>query len=245
MLGALTDFLLVRIPKTMASGQYAGQEGSPLMNWFKQYDTRSGHTEGRFANWAQKLEETCKTPYDRQAAVLDGELGHISAMTGRSHRFQSLGHDPILGFVFGVLDILRGTVTGLSYDHLTGAHRIIEIVLRAYIMLRHYSEQAEVKLNAAQTPKYRSMLLAAHGVAAAANAGKVALYQDNPPAINQAEWMAFLRYLFPHMKYWMFDRKRLKREHIAQINEAGWDELASSAWRRRAGGSSTVSPSIW
>jgi hypothetical protein len=75
MLAALTDFLLVRIPKTMASGQYAGQEGSPLTDWFKQYDTRPGQSEGRFADWARKLEETCKTPYDRQAAVLDGGTG--------------------------------------------------------------------------------------------------------------------------------------------------------------------------
>lgn len=322
MLAALTDLLLVRIPKTMKTGQYAGQKGSPLTDWFKQYDTRPGHSEGRFADWARKLEETCKTPYDRQAAVLDGELAQIPGMTGKSHRVQSLGHDPVLGFVFGVLDILRGTVTAFSYDHLAGDHRIvagevysplpaggldeqiirlieailkhighlisdvatpmglpaplmtlfqalnagsfgekgrtvgqlarwmylngydlrhfvvsgvtplvIEIVLRAYMMLRHYSEQGEMKLSVARSPKYRSMLLAAHGVAAAANAGKVALYQGNPLAINQAEWMAFLRYLFPHMKYWMFDRQRLKLGHMDRINEAAWDELTLSSGR--------------
>jgi hypothetical protein len=322
MLAALTDFLLVRIPKMMVGGQYAGQEGSPLTEWFKQYDTRPGHSEGWLAEWARMLEESCKTPYDRQAAVLDGELAQVPGMTAKSHRLQTLGHDPVFGFVFGVLDILRGTVTAFSYDHLAGAHRyvegkvfsplptadmdervtrlieailrhmghlisdvatpmglpaplmtlfqalsvgsfgekdrtvgqlarwmylngydlrhfvasgvtpaVIEIVLRAYVMLRHYSELGEVKLAVAQSPKYRSMLLAAHGVAAAANAGKVALYQGNPLAINQAEWMALLRYLFPHMKYWMFDRQRLKLEHMARINEAGWDELALSSGR--------------
>jgi hypothetical protein len=56
--------------------------------------------------------------------------------------------------------------------------------------------------------------------------GKVALCQGNPLAVNQAEWMAFLRYLFPHMKYWMFDRQRLKLEHMNRLNEAGWNELA-------------------
>ena len=322
MLAALTDFLLVRIPKSMVGGKYAGQEGSPLTEWFKRYDTRPGHTEGWFAEWARTLEESCKTPYDRQAAVLDGELMQIPGMTGKSHRLQTLGHDPVLGFAFGVLDILRGTVTGFSYDHLVGTHRmvrgmvysplpaagaeeratrlieatlmhmghlvsdvatpmglpapfmtlfqaldvgsfgerdrtvgqlvrwmyangydlrhfvvggvtpaVIEIVLRAYIMLRQYSERGEVKLNVAQNPKYRSMLLAAHGVAAAANAGKVALYQGNPLAVNQAEWMAFLRYLFPHMKYWLFDRQRLKLEHMSRLNEAGWNELVLSSDR--------------
>jgi hypothetical protein len=104
MLAALTDFLLVRIPKTIASGQYAGQEGGPLTDWFERYDTRPGHSEGRFADWARKLEETCKTPYDRQSTILDGELARIPGITGKSHRLQSLGHDPVLGFVFGVLE---------------------------------------------------------------------------------------------------------------------------------------------
>jgi hypothetical protein len=322
MLAALTDFLLVRIPKMMAAGQFAGQEGGPLTEWFNQYDTRPGHSGGWFAEWARQLEESCKTPSDRQAAVLDGELAQIPGMTGKSHRLQTLGHDPVLGFVFGVLDIFRGTVTAFSYDHLAGTHHIvrgevysplpaagmderatrlieailghmghlisdvatpmglpaplmtlfqalnvgsfgeegrtagqlarwmylngydlrhfvasgitpavIEIALRAYVLLRHYSEQGETKLSVAQSPKYRSMLLAAHGVAAAANAGKVALYHGNPLAINRAEWMALLRYLFPHMKYWMFDRQRLKLEHLARINEACWNELALSSGR--------------
>ena len=92
-------------------------------------------------------------------------------------------------------------------------------------MLRHYSEHGEAKFLLASSPKYRSMLLAAHGIAAAANAGKVALYQGNPLAINYAEWLAFARYLMPHMKYWLFDKHRLKIEHIERINEEGWNEL--------------------
>lgn len=38
----------------------------------------------------------------------------------------------------------------------------IEIILRAYVMLRHYSEKGEVKFSLSSNPKYRSMLLAAH-----------------------------------------------------------------------------------
>lgn len=312
ILAALTDLLLVRDPK-----------GSPLTAWLKQYDTtKPGYSEGWFAEWARRLEKSCKTPYDRQAAVFDGEFVQIPGMIGRSHRFQSLGHDPVLGFVFGVLDILCGTVTGFSYDHLAGTHRlvqgqvysplpaagmserivrlieatlkhighlisdvatpkglpaplmtlfqglnvgsfgekdrtvgqlarwmylngydlrhfvasgitpaVIEIVLRAYLMLRHYAEHGETKFLLTGSPKYRSMLLMAHGVAAAANAGKVALHQGNPLAINQAEWMAFLRYLLPHIKYWLFDRHRLRLEHLDRINEAGWDELALNSGR--------------
>jgi hypothetical protein len=43
--------------------------------------------------------------------------------------------------------------------------------------------------------------------------------------------MAFLRYLSPHMKYWMFDRQRLKLGQMERTNEAGWDELALSSGR--------------
>ena len=108
---------------------------------------------------------------------------------------------------------------------------VIEIVLRAYIMLRHYSEQGEVKLAVAQSPSTTRCCWPRTPCAAVANAGKVALYQGNPLAINQAEWMAFLRYLFPHMKYWMFDRQGLKLEHMDRINEAGWNELVLSSAR--------------
>jgi hypothetical protein len=44
-------------------------------------------------------------------------------------------------------------------------------------------------------------------------------------AINQAEWMAFIRYLIPSLKYWVFDRTRLKREHLERINDQGWQVL--------------------
>lgn len=322
ILAALTDSLLVRIPemRRTAGSQFKGQPVSPLTKFIKKENTNKGESDNWFAEWARQLEKVCKTPYDRQHAILDDELVKIPGMGGPSHRFQSFGHDPVLGFVFGVLDILRGTITGFSYDNLAGTHdlfqgkvysplpiegvdkqvvrlieailkhighlisdvatpmglpapfmtlfqginagtfgekgrsagevarwmylngydfrhflvsgvtpAVIEIVLRAYIMVRHYSEHGETKFMVAQDPKYRSMLLTAHSVAAAANAGKVALHQGNPLAINQAEWMAFLRYLLPHMKYWMFDRDRLKIQHMEQINESGWNDLLASS----------------
>ena len=73
------------------------------------------------------------------------------------------------------------------------------------------------------------MLLCSHGIAALANAGKVALYQGNPLAINLAEWMALFRYLIPSLKYWLFDRDRLKREHLERINEESWREIEQNA----------------
>nr|WP_290223661.1 hypothetical protein [Trichocoleus desertorum] len=304
ILAALTDYFLVGIPQTIKTGEYAGQVGNSLTAWLKKYDTT--RSDDWFAQWAQNLSDICKVPYDNQDL--------IGGMNPKSHRFQSLGHDPVLGFVFGVLDILRGTITGFSYDKITQTHSwvcqtvpahqsiglikavlkhighlisdvatpmglpapfmtlvqginlgsfgenqrtvgevarwmylngydfrhflvsgltpaVVEIVLRAYIMLRHYSEHGEVKFDLASHPKYRSMLLAAHSIATLGNAGKIALMQGNPLAINQAEWMALIRYLIPSIKYWMFDEHRLRLEHMQRINDAGWDELLQNSDR--------------
>lgn len=314
VLAALTDLLLVKIPKTMKSGTYKGQQGSPLTEWVKKYNTSASAKEVQddwFARWARKLEKECKVPFDSCYVEVDGKLQWIKGMGSWTHRFQSLGHDPVLGFVFGVLDIMRGTITGFSFDSLgssfisgkvwsnlepvgliealltqfghlvsdvatpTGlpapfmtamqalkfgsfgekgrsvaevsrwmytqgydfrhflvggiAPGVIEIVLRAYILLRHYAEHGESKFMLGGHPKYRSMLLAAHGIAAAANAGKVALYEGNPLAINMAQWMALFRYLVPSMKYWVFDRHRLKLDHLERINDRGWREIEASA----------------
>lgn len=303
ILAALSDFLLVRIPATMNSGEYSGQIGSPLTAWLKQYNTTKANDW--FAQWTKHLSDTCKVPYDNQRI--------IAGMYPKSHRFQSLGHDPVLGFIFGILDIMRGTITGFSYDKLTGNHAwvcevvpsqyqpiglieatlkhmghlisdvatpmglpapfmtliqainlgsfgekgrtlgelsrwmylngydfrhflvsgitpgTIEIILRAYIMLRHYSEHGETKFSLDNHPKYQSMLLLSHSIAALGNAGKITLMQGNPLAFNYAQWMALFRYLIPSVKYWVFDQHRLRLEQMDQINEASWNHLLQNS----------------
>ena len=306
VLAALTDFLLVKIPKTI---KYNGtvQEGSPITAFLKKTINSKNGKESWFSEWANNLEKTCKVPYD---TIKDSGFKGIG---GRTHRLQTLGHDPILGLVIGVLDILRGTITGFSYDNLTGVHKfvtksvgvdvqeslisailkqlghlvsdvgtpdglqppfftllqginivnpvspkqrtigqvarwmytngydlrhfiamgitpgVIEIVLRLYLMIRHYSVHGEVEFKLANNPKYRSMLLSAHAIASAANIGKVALQQGNPLAINYAEWLALLRYLVPSIKYWVFDKQRLKLEYMMEITDENWDKLLSSS----------------
>lgn len=306
VLAALTDFLLVKIPKTIKYEETV-QEGSPITAFLKKTINSKGGEKTWFSNWASNLEQTCKVPYD---VIKDSGLKGIG---GRTHRLQTFGHDPILGLVIGVLDILRGTITGFSYDSLSGVHKlvtnsvgvdvqeslisailtqlghlisdvgtpdglqppfftlfqginivdpaspkhrtfgeiarwmymngydlrhfitmgitpgVIEIVLRLYLMIKHYSIHGEVKFKLADNPKYRSMLLSAHAIASAANIGKIALQQGNPLAINYAEWLALLRYLVPSIKYWVFDKQRLKLEYMENINDQNWDELLKSS----------------
>ncbi len=67
----------------------------------------------------RKLERAAKVPYD--ALNYDNRGGVIVEMIveGLSpyfHHQVSLGHDPILGFIFGTLDALNGTVTTLDFN---------------------------------------------------------------------------------------------------------------------------------
>jgi hypothetical protein len=91
-LAAVVDHLVVAIPKDMTSGKYKGQKGSGLTKWLQSLE---------LPEWLQKwLEEVAKVPYDNTG--------------GSSHRSDTPGHDPILGFVFGVIDIIRGSSTTMK-----------------------------------------------------------------------------------------------------------------------------------
>lgn len=281
IIGIATDFFIVKIPKTINNGVYKGQEGSKLTEKFNNFKLPE--------TWQKSLSEFAKVPYDNSG--------------GGDHRIDTIGHDPVLGLIFGALDIYRGTATTmkkgvLQINHVseptniimaflkqlahllsdvttskglpvpfsslirlfkfgefygpTGKKRTIsdlalwmyhngydlrhfvtmsitpatiEIILRAYIMIRHYFEKDEIKIKLANNPKYRSMLLVAHAIACAGNAGKIYFYGGNPLALNYAEWIALVRYLIPSIKYWLKDKHINKLNHYLELNRKGWDNL--------------------
>jgi hypothetical protein len=66
----------------------------------------------------KKLEKLAEVPYDalnynNKGNVIVAEI--VDGLSPAFHHQVSLGHDPILGFIFGVLDMLRGTVTTLDF----------------------------------------------------------------------------------------------------------------------------------
>ena len=68
-------------------------------------DHRDGASEKGYRSWMQILFET--VPYDANKGAQDfGEN-----MEGRYHRYRTLGHDPVLGWVFGTANILTDTIT--------------------------------------------------------------------------------------------------------------------------------------
>ena len=105
----------------------------------------------------------------------------------------------------------------------------IEIILRAYFMIRIYNETGESTLKTSSTPKYRTMLLIAHSIACAGNACKIIFQGNNPLAFNYAEWLALTRYLIPTIKHWVFDDKKIKLTDLNKIEEKEWEELLSNS----------------
>ena len=123
--GAVTDYLLVATPGGSFKGQ--PQRGSPLTAWMKEQSKKLAPMAGRdhidrnaFQQWVAELataaEKWAKVPYDL-VSPKDG-------LTPRVHRLASLGHDPLLGLVFGVGDIISGRCTFIDKS---GAWRVIDV----------------------------------------------------------------------------------------------------------------------
>ena len=125
LVGAVTDYLLVATP----GGSFKGepQRGSPLTAWMKEQSKKLAPMAGSddlernaFQLWVAELttaaEKWAKVPYD----VVSPKLG----LTPNVHRLAALGHDPLLGLVFGVGDILSGTCTFIDKS---GGWRVIDV----------------------------------------------------------------------------------------------------------------------
>jgi len=124
ILGAVTDYLLVATPGGIFKGEE--QRASPVTQWMKQQSQKiapiqSGDTIERnaFQQWLAELtttaEKWAKVPYDR--------ISPKDGLTPRTHRLASLGHDPILGLIFGVMDIISGKCTFIDPS---GAWKVID-----------------------------------------------------------------------------------------------------------------------
>lgn len=94
----LLDILVVRIP---TDGAFLGkmQKGSPLTKWLRE---NSGTIH---EDYFKTFEKGAKVPYD--LSIGDA----VDGLRPKVHRLMSPGHDPVLGFIFGVTDIMKGTGT--------------------------------------------------------------------------------------------------------------------------------------
>ena len=124
LVGAVTDYLLVATPGGVFKGK--PQRGSPLTAWMREQSKKLAPMAGAddiernaFQQWVVKLatkaEKRAKVPYD----VVKSKVG----LTPNVHRLATPGHDPLLGLVFGVHDIIRRRCTFIDK---AGAWRVID-----------------------------------------------------------------------------------------------------------------------
>jgi hypothetical protein len=271
LLAGVADIVLVALPRHPS---VFGPDGGFL----------PGAVHKAFANiLPQKtiasLEMAFKVPYDHSTNIVGFQV--VDGLFPNSHRYHTLGHDPICGWIVGVADALRGTMTTIGQDgvlivqptglpqagqslfmgilgalHRVGGHMlsdvatsmglpaplmplaglfakpvfgahgrefadmvrgmylkgydfrqflaggiataIVEVVVRSAWFVRRRREGLTVRdaLPAASNRRLRRQLLLGHAVAAAVNAGKIAIIQ-NPCALNWSQWLALFRYLGP------------------------------------------------
>lgn len=99
------DILMVGIPKPGPDGVEAG----PLSDYIrKKFNEKFPQDQmEKLANSAAS-----KVPYDAQDNRNTTE--YVEGLSSYYHRLLSLGHDPLLGFVVGVFDILTGRMTTID-----------------------------------------------------------------------------------------------------------------------------------
>lgn len=129
VLAILIDIFLVALPEDM---NFMGKQykGSPITKKLKEltvswYDDNSA--KSKFGQWIHKqlksLEDFAKVSYDVPVRNPDKGID-IDGLCPNYHRVMSMGHDPILAFIVGVIDILRGTVTAIDKN---GAIHVVKV----------------------------------------------------------------------------------------------------------------------
>lgn len=105
LLGAAIDILLVGIPKKTPDGL----KGGPLSNYVRRwFDKRFPEEEmEKLAN-----SKVSKVPYDAQDNR--NTKINVEGLSAYYHRLLSLGHDPLLGFLIGVANIMTGKMTTID-----------------------------------------------------------------------------------------------------------------------------------
>lgn len=107
LLTATVDILLIGIPKKTHSGIKAGF----LSDYIRTYFYRK-YPEEELKKLADQ--GISKVPYDAQDNR--NTVENVKGLSSYYHRLLSLGHDPLLGFIFGVKDILNGTMTTIDKE---------------------------------------------------------------------------------------------------------------------------------
>ena len=118
LLSAVIDILLIGIPHRTKNGLEAGKLSNYVRNWFEKEFPKVDMED--LAN-----SKISKVPYDAQDNR--NTSIRVEGLSTYYHRLLTLGHDPFLGLLFGVLDILNGTMTSIDKNG-----KIVSQVIKKY-----------------------------------------------------------------------------------------------------------------
>lgn len=124
IIAILTDYFLVSVPPVntvdgVKNQIYKGveQKGSPITKFLLEQKNKVMNAKKGDNNvlrmikiHQKKLERFAKVPFDPSIH------NDVAGLNPRTHRLQSLGHDPIFGIIFGVRDIMTGNFTVIGRD---------------------------------------------------------------------------------------------------------------------------------
>lgn len=105
IVGVIVDIVLIGIPEKGPDGLEAGT----LSNFI-----RKKFNEVFSAEEMKKLANSKKSKVSFDAQDNRNTTEYVEGLSAYYHRLLSLGHDPLLGFVFGVYDIMNGTMTTID-----------------------------------------------------------------------------------------------------------------------------------
>lgn len=104
VVGTLLDVLVVRSPEASSLLGHA-LPASPLTTWLREGDLAGAIRE----RYLDPLAESAHIPAD---AAVDAATGYVvRGLRPKVHRLMSFAHDPLLGFVIGIADLMNGTGT--------------------------------------------------------------------------------------------------------------------------------------
>jgi|BioPla2DNA2_1021312.scaffolds.fasta_scaffold49323_2 hypothetical protein len=106
------DLLVVKIPKDTVYMKDHFQSGSKLTSWLRTLGVdNEGALNSDFLKWCEKVS---KNPYDRSTHPDLRGIGFAP----QTHRLHGLAHDPLFGIIFGLLDMINGSMTVLDKNGL-------------------------------------------------------------------------------------------------------------------------------
>ncbi len=140
ILAAAVDMFLVGVPRRTSE---EGLRGGTLENYIRD-KFKEWLPEGEMRKLA--VSAGAKVPYDAPYNMGFTEEW-VEGLNPHMHRLYSLGHDPLLGFVIGLGDILSGSITTIDKNGIVGVQQIdrysdrkastvVEALIRQFVHLK-------------------------------------------------------------------------------------------------------------